>query len=267
MSAQVRLNIADIIIALEFDDPAVAALVGEFYGGFVTAGPVDSVVRVTWDGDVTDQWLPSPATRPRVIVDGDIYYADSELYTCEVNLTSYSGTSRVRGLPGTHGLLWSVACALLSEQNGLVVHAASVEDQGKTYVFPAASGTGKSTLVRNSPGRRILSDEGTLLRRVHGQIYAYGSPFRSDSFEDYGYSRFPVVGLYFLKQAPYDQLWTIPPIEALERLLIQTFVYADTPRHRALGLACAHTLVQMVPSHILELRNSPDFWRCLKGED
>ena len=73
------------------------------------------------------------------------------------------------------GLNWCVSTQL---HRYLVVHAAAVERDGATYIFPGAPGSGKSTLVASLmlSGWRLLTDELVLFDLENGMIWPFPRP-------------------------------------------------------------------------------------------
>jgi hypothetical protein len=73
------------------------------------------------------------------------------------------------------------ACLLtrLAREGGLLLHAAGVLTEHGAWVFSGASGAGKSTLsdLFAASGRRVLSDERTIVRAVGGELMAFGTPW------------------------------------------------------------------------------------------
>ncbi len=118
------------------------------------------------------------------------------------------------------------AAFLRDAPRGLLVHGACTVFQGEAWLFPAASGVGKSTLARLTPGDRVLSDELALLTCQDGAWWAWPSPFWN--FEDAwtpqhpAHEPFPLRHLRFIRQAPHTQLLPMPPDDALVALLQQT---------------------------------------------
>lgn len=85
-------------------------------------------------------------------------------------------------LPAAHalamlewGLNWCVSTQL---HQYLVIHAAAVERDGATYLFPGAPGSGKSTLVAGLmlSGWRFLTDELVLLDLKTGDVLPFPRP-------------------------------------------------------------------------------------------
>ena len=98
---------------------------------------------------------------------------------------------------------------LLVQAKGLsVMHSASLLYEGKAWLFSGHSGSGKSTHVGlwNSTFQTPwINGDLNLLGTENGQAVCYGLPWCGTS----GIStpgRFPLGGITFLKQAPYDKV-------------------------------------------------------------
>ena len=72
----------------------------------------------------------------------------------------------------------------LAWAKGIILHACSIERQGKGYLFAGESGAGKSTLSRfwdQEKGVEVLSDDRTIVRKQDGQFRMYGTPWHGDA--------------------------------------------------------------------------------------
>jgi hypothetical protein len=72
----------------------------------------------------------------------------------------------------------------LARAGGVILHACSIERQGKGYLFAGESGAGKSTLARlwdQQKGMEVLSDDRTIVRKQDGQFWMYGTPWHGDA--------------------------------------------------------------------------------------
>ena len=97
---------------------------------------------------------------------------------------------------------------ILAQARGLcVMHSASLLYQGKAWLFSGHSGAGKSTHVQlwqDTFGTPWINGDLNLLGIKEGQAVCYGLPWCGTS----GIStpgEFPLGGVTFLKQAPYDK--------------------------------------------------------------
>lgn len=262
---EVKLNIADIILGLETACENVASLLRQYYRGFITDAAPMARIRVDWNGPEVLVWpdIEVPV-KPRGILVDDVHSFEWDLFTGEYRTGTTEGKCTVESIAGLEYFLWSLLSVLLPLNEGLLVHAASVSDGARAYVFPAPSGTGKSTLIRNSRSHSVLSDEGTLLRVIDGALYAYGSCFRSDNYADFAYAKVPVGGIYYLRQAPINQIEALPKADQFLRLRSETFIFSESPYIWTECFRSVDRVLSATPLSQLNLTNGPDFWGCLR---
>lgn len=109
-----------------------------------------------------------------------------------------------------------------SKLDTLLVHASTVEYEGKGYLFLGKSGTGKSThsslWIENISGTKLLNDDNPIIRIVDGKVYVYGSPW-SGKTGCYRNCRLPICGIVRLKQAPFNRIRPLTGIKAYATLL------------------------------------------------
>ena len=104
----------------------------------------------------------------------------------------------------------------------LLIHASTVEKEGKGYLFLGKSGTGKSThsrlWIENIKGSELLNDDNPILRILDGKIYVYGSPW-SGKTRCYHNRKVPAGGFVRLYQAPHNHISMLKGIKAYAALL------------------------------------------------
>ena len=61
--------------------------------------------------------------------------------------------------------------------HGLSFHGAAMVKNGLGYLFLGASGTGKTTVVRQWPGEHVLSDDHAIVRRTKDGFRLFGTPY------------------------------------------------------------------------------------------
>ena len=156
---------------------------------------------------------------------------------------------------------------LLSQGNGVLVHACAVKDGDRGLLFAGTSGAGKSTTAElwNSQGNAaILSDDRVIIRKHEGKFWIYGTPW-------HGSGRFaspdsvPLTRIYFLKQAPENQLLASKPVDAHTKMLVRSFPTYWNSAGMDFTLGFLDELVQDVPCYELGFvpENSVvDFVRC-----
>lgn len=124
---------------------------------------------------------------------------------------------------------------------GVFLHASCIAVGGRAVLFTAPSGGGKSTqaeLWRKFRGAQIINGDRTLLRKLGGVWYAFGSPYCGTS----GICRnaaCPVEAIVLLRRGGNNTIRSAPAREALATLL-GGFTYdtwSGEQTHRVLALA------------------------------
>ncbi|MDE5813283.1 MAG: hypothetical protein K2H72_03265, partial [Muribaculaceae bacterium] len=109
-----------------------------------------------------------------------------------------------------------------SKLDTLLLHASTVEYDGKGYLFLGRSGTGKSTHSRlwleNIKGSELLNDDNPILRIINGKVYVFGSPW-SGKTSCYRNKKLPVDGIVRLHQAPFNKITPLTGIKGYAALL------------------------------------------------
>ncbi len=204
-----------------------------------------------------------PAFRRIALADGRLrverFDAEGELTTGELPLHAC-----FRVGPSVNSLEACVRIAAtlaLARAGTLVLHASSVEHDGRALVFTGPSGAGKSTissmLADAFDSCRKLTDELTILRRgADGGWEVYVPPFLSPADLPWGEAR-PLASIHVLVQAPVHARDPLMVAEALPELLRQVLVYVGEPRTASCVLDLAADLVAAVPVERLRFRKDP----------
>jgi len=140
-----------------------------------------------------------------------------------------------------------------------MVHALSVEMQGKGVLFLGKSGVGKSTLAKQmqlSGTGTVINDERAIVCLTPERFDIYGTPY----LNDLGVARnekAPLSGLYFLQQDAQDSIEELRPAVALTKLLTVSSVPWFDKDYMDSILATLEKMVTTVPAYLL---------RCKKGQ-
>ncbi|MGE5372304.1 MAG: hypothetical protein ACM3QZ_09975 [Solirubrobacterales bacterium] len=161
----------------------------------------------------------------------------------------------------THILIGVLFRYHLLHRDGIVLHASTIDWNGKGILFSAPSGTGKSTHVRlwqqlYGSQVRVLNDDTPAIRIKEGVPWVYGTPWAGSS-DIHCNGSAPAAAIVVLEQAPENQIRRLSPQEAILRLMPRAFLpYFDQDM---LDLACGilERIVAAVPVYLLKCR--PDF--------
>ncbi len=156
---------------------------------------------------------------------------------------------------------------ILPQEDGLAIHASSLVKDGKAYLFPGKSGTGKTTLVRLSPDVTLLTDEISIIRGIGAEPVSFGTPFHGDLGIPGENISAPISGLYFPVKDKKSYLEKLSPKRALEKILPNVVFFGQDQKllRKVFDLSCE--LVISLPSHNLHFRPEPSFWSLIDEQE
>lgn len=196
--------------------------------------------------------------------DGEKVRYEREDYLLEVDQDYRRGLLHVHNeLAMKHALMALYSAYIVHYKWGLMIHSSCVAEAGKSYLFAGQSGAGKSTVAILSRPRVILSDEATLVRIGPEGVFAYDSPFRSDSSSSFDHECLPLKGIYLLEQSQTIDTDIIRPTEAVLRLMDKIFYWAVNPTETVKVLSMCRQLAEGVPSYKLYFQKNDLFWECI----
>ncbi len=140
--------------------------------------------------------------------------------------------------------------------HGLIIHAAGGSINGKGMVFPAISGTGKSTLshlLLPYPENQLFSEERIIMRRLDDGWHLWGTPWKGSGVIARNESA-PLSALVFLSQAQETKISKLPPSAALRRLLETVSIPWYSQEWTDKGLAVCESLLRAIPAYELAFR-------------
>ena len=153
---------------------------------------------------------------------------------------------------------------ILPSHKRLLMHGASIEYQGKAYLFTAPSGTGKSTHIRlwkkylgNSV--KIVNGDKPLIS-LEDTPHIYGTPWAGKE----NWHRnccVPLCGICFIKRGTENSIRRIDAQDCLALLFKQIYLPSDSLA-AGLTLELVDLLVQKVPLYLLSCDMSEDAVKC-----
>lgn len=158
----------------------------------------------------------------------------------------------------------------LAPRKGMLTHAAGVVRGGKTFIFPGASGAGKSTfsqLLAEAKNGKMLSDERIIVREIDGVMQSFGTPWAGTA----GIARSAnalLAGIYFLKHGQGNHVKKMAVGDAFDKLLPLISIPWYDPDTMSSIVSFAKHLVAKVPAYEMSFipdRSAVDFfWQFQK---
>ena len=113
---------------------------------------------------------------------------------------------------------------LLLEKNVLLMHASSSVHNGRGFLFPGPSGTGKSTMISNFRKKDVLSDDIAIIKKIKNEYYLYNSPFDYGKYENKNQRMIKLTNIFFLEKSGYNKMHPFGPLETLDRMFHNTIL-------------------------------------------
>ncbi len=154
--------------------------------------------------------------------------------------------------------LLNLFSARLANFNGFIMHGSLVEHSGRSIIFTASSGVGKSThseLWAKHFGDKIINGDKAILRYIDDAIYSYGSPWCGSSTY-IANKKSPLAAIVVLEQAPENSIKKLNVLESLQYCTTHCFfpVWQDN-----LTDLCLDTLNEvLMRTPIYMLKCTPD---------
>lgn len=144
----------------------------------------------------------------------------------------------------------------LARRQGVLLHSAGLNLDGKGFIFPGKSGAGKSTisgLMLSHADSEIYSDDRMIVRKVDGSFRAYGTPWPGDAGIALNKST-PLSGILFIKHAQENRIIELTSQQAFERLLPVASIPWYDPETMNPILTFCEDLVTNIPAYDLHFR-------------
>ena len=156
----------------------------------------------------------------------------------------------------------------------LLMHGATIEYDGKAYIFTAPSGTGKSTHI--SLWKKFLGDKVSVINGDkpevsfdEGKVYVHGAPWCGKEGWQINTSA-PLAGVCVVEQAEANSIESIHPGENIELFMSQLYL-TDEPDYLIKVVDLFKKMAEAVPFYKLKCDISEEAAKCsfeqLTGED
>ena len=143
--------------------------------------------------------------------------------------------------------------------NGLVFHAACIDDNGRSIVIVGHSGAGKSTQAnfwKQVPGAIVINEDRIAVRSSESSAMCYGTPWGGPANTKHNHSA-PLSAFILLEHAAENEIQRLSPSAAAPLLLSCAFLpYWDGALMQR-AMANLNALLERVPVYLLRCRPEP----------
>jgi hypothetical protein len=152
---------------------------------------------------------------------------------------------------------------ILALNKGLLLHAACIIRDRKSYLFLGASGEGKSTIAKLSRRHKVLGDDVIAVRKIATNYHAFSTPWQQSHLENLNNNTSTEIkAIFFIKKSKRISFKPVRQEEALVRILSRHthfLQYTKMPMIKKL-FSTAFDFVKSIPSYEMEFRKDKDFW-------
>ena len=153
---------------------------------------------------------------------------------------------------------------------GLVIHSAAIDYQGKGIIFSAPAGTGKSTQARlwkEHIGASILNGDRPAIRVVNNKPIVYGTPW-SGSSTDFKNCCAPLAAIIMLEQAAENSITKLDKSKAVIYLMPRCFLPYQSSELMTSALDNLDMLIKNTPIYLLKCKPDKEavelVYECVK---
>lgn len=149
---------------------------------------------------------------------------------------------------------------ILIRFNTILLHSCHIKYGGKSILFTAPSGVGKSTqgaLWEKYLGAEVINGDRTAIRRKEGVWLSYGVPMCGTSGIHLN-KKVELGAIIILEQAEANRIIELPPWEKFKRLYSQTHVYPWKQDFVREVICIVEKLVSEIPIYLYQCTKEPE---------
>jgi hypothetical protein len=157
-----------------------------------------------------------------------------------------------------------ISCEVL-QRGGITIHASSAVKNGRSYVFTAPSGGGKSTIIKKFPNDGILSEDFTVIKPGSDQSGYFLSgalnswtetlPCREESY--------PVHAIYVIRKSKDLAVMECSKSDAVKHLIQNSIFFMDDMESRKRILNNVLGIAKNLPCRYLYFNLTDDIWNLI----
>ncbi len=266
MNSGIQVEIAGTTVNFHSSSRALVGEVGRRYANFVkplnSPSTVDLTVSV--DDEAFADLTRSDYPAPRVALGNGKWRF--EHFDCRAEWFPETGKAWAQA-----PLQWRpiefvfrmIHLIVSAQGGGFLLHAASAIRDGRAFVFPGASGAGKSTISGLLPrDATLLTDEISYILPGDGGFRAFGTPFISSLGISGANVSAPLKAVYLLAQGPENKIEPIPRKTAVAALF-QNVLIVNAPALITPVFETICRVVESVPVYRLTFRPTPEVWEMI----
>lgn len=253
------MNIGGISVLLKSDNEDFLAQIRDVYSNFIS-NDTDPALVIEME-ELTEKKGPDlNLDSPIIINNKNLYRFFGQYFSGEFNKDTLEGKLKYTNCKSLNNYLRIVYSLVLLNENGFLIHAASLIKKGAGFLFPGKSGTGKTTITRLSTDSIPLSDEVSLIKMVNGKYHAFGTPFWNKLTITGENTHIPLKHIYLPKKDKRNYKKSVSPVKTLEGLIPNVLFFLDDDKFKMQLFDICYDFATTIPAYDLHFLPDPSFW-------
>jgi hypothetical protein len=165
---------------------------------------------------------------------------------------------------GFNNFLASIIYYWLFRKNIITLHASGVIRNGKAFIFPGPSETGKTTIAKLSAGK-IMNDNEIIIKKIGKEYFAYASPFQRRDIKPKNIKA-SIKGIFFLKGKNKNKIIKLKNENAFNELIKNQYPHKMSYENKGdlkILLNWGNTISEKIPSYKISFKIGENIWRML----
>ncbi len=222
-----KIRLAETVFDLHIEDKKFLKKCLDRYGGFLSEDAADIHINVLLNE--FDSLPGEPEVKVNKIL--SIKRSDFSFY-----IRNKKGVLNIR--PSVYSLdsfLRVFTSCIFMEKQIILLHACAAFKNGKCFLFPGISGTGKSTISRilQKSNFDILSDELVFVKIINNNVEVFSSPFWGEMKGKGKYLKAKLSKIYFLKKSPLFKREPCSKSQSVSLLLKTVMNFVEQKKRKA----------------------------------
>jgi len=264
---ETKIEIGGVVFLIKTDDYELDKLIKKRFNSFISINTPDLFIEV----QIKEQ-LQTKGFKEIEIVKGksESLFVHSP-YAGLVDLVQRKGKLAIRmkeEVSPVETFLRICSSYFLPDFNGILLHAATIENKGKGFVFCGKSECGKTTIARLSKKYSVFTDEISIIRRIGKTYMVFSTPFWGEmqgGIADVNSSA-KVETILFPRKSKEVYLKKVTYHNCLAEIMRSTLFFTNENLRSQKIFELCHGIAEEIPCYELHFLPDDSFWRCILDE-
>lgn len=264
---ETRIEIGGIVFSIKTDDYELEQLIKKRFAPFLSINTPDLFI----EAQIKEQIPTKGFGEIEIIKEENESLFIHSPYAGLVDLTERKGKLAIRmrkDVTPVETFLRICSSYFLPDFNGLLLHAATIENKNKGFVFCGKSECGKTTIAQSSTKYTVFTDEISIVRQVDGIYKVFSTPFwglMKEGKRDINSST-QIETILFPRKSKEVYLKKIHLFNSLPEIMKNILFFMNDKERAQKIFELCYGIAEKIPCYELHFLPDDSFWRCILDE-